>query len=72
MLLPRVGGGDQFSFFRTYLSGLLEDLTFSTHLHVWFKYDRAPLYQDMKYVSGCPKVSLEPGLVAGVLTRIIR
>jgi hypothetical protein len=42
-ILPaRFTGSDYFNFLRTHLSGLLEDVSLSTRLHVWFQREGAP------------------------------
>jgi hypothetical protein len=39
-----VSGCDYLNFVRTHLSALLEDVSFNTHLHVWFQHDGVPTH----------------------------
>jgi hypothetical protein len=44
-ILPaRVSGRNSLQFLWTHLSGLLEDVSFSMHLHIWFQHDGGPLH----------------------------
>jgi hypothetical protein len=70
ILPPHVSGSDNLDFLRTYLRGLLENVSFNTRVHMWVQHNGAPPLTAVKCVTSYPRIFLDAGFVADLKLQV--